>query len=102
MSSSTMCNPLARSAGVFFLAKIRFDTAENEPAKNLQTFCTICQFCYFKAELDARLRPIGLEARARRRRRRGPGGGGLEVRRPKICLLSNFDSKPVRTKKLEF
>jgi len=25
-----MCNPLARSAGVFFLAKIGADTAENE------------------------------------------------------------------------
>ena len=29
-----------------FLAKFRFDTAENEPAKNLQNyFCKICQFC---------------------------------------------------------
>ena len=38
-----MCNPLARSAGVFFLAKFRFDTAENEPAKNLQNFAKICK-----------------------------------------------------------
>ena len=30
VSSSTMCNPLARSAGVFLLAKIGADTAENE------------------------------------------------------------------------
>ena len=30
-----VCNPLARSTGVFLLAKFRFDTAENEPAKNL-------------------------------------------------------------------
>ena len=30
VSSSTMCNPLARSAGVYLLAKIGADTAENE------------------------------------------------------------------------
>ena len=33
-----MCNPLARSAGVFFVAKIGADTAENE-----QHFAEICQ-----------------------------------------------------------
>ena len=26
-----------------FLAKIRFDTVENEPAKNLQNFATFCK-----------------------------------------------------------
>ena len=26
-------------SNAYFLANIRFDTAENEPAKNLQTFC---------------------------------------------------------------
>ena len=29
-------------SNAYFLAKIRFDTAENEPAKNLQNFCEIC------------------------------------------------------------
>ena len=28
----------------YFLAKFRFDTAENEPAKNLQNFAKFCQF----------------------------------------------------------
>ena len=30
-------------SNVYFLAKFRFDTAENEPAKNLQKFCKICK-----------------------------------------------------------
>ena len=30
-------------SNAYFLAKIRFDTAENEPAKNLQKFCKILQ-----------------------------------------------------------
>ena len=35
-------------SNAYFLAKFRFDTAENEPAKNLQNYkkkCKICQFC---------------------------------------------------------
>ena len=32
-----------------FLAKFRFDTAENEPAKNLQKKCYFCQFCLTQA-----------------------------------------------------
>ena len=28
-------------SNAYFLAKFRFDTAENEPAKNLQKFCKI-------------------------------------------------------------
>ena len=31
-------------SNAYFLAKFRFDTAENEPANNLQKFCRICQF----------------------------------------------------------
>merc|ERR1712118_371152 len=30
-------------SNAYFLAKIRFDTAENEPAKNSQIFCKILQ-----------------------------------------------------------
>ena len=30
-------------SNAYFLAKFRFDTAENEPAKNLQKFCKILQ-----------------------------------------------------------
>ena len=29
-------------SNAYFLAKFRFDTAENEPAKNLQNFAKIC------------------------------------------------------------
>ena len=29
-------------SNAYFLAKFRFDTAENEPAKNLQKFAKIC------------------------------------------------------------
>ena len=30
-------------SNAYFLAKFRFDTAENEPAKNFQTSCKICK-----------------------------------------------------------
>ena len=30
-------------SNAYFLAKFRFDTAENEPAKNLQKFCQFCK-----------------------------------------------------------
>ena len=30
-------------SNAYFLAKFRFDTAENEPAKNLQKFCKMLQ-----------------------------------------------------------
>ena len=29
-------------SNAYFLANVRFDTAENEPAKNLQNFAKIC------------------------------------------------------------
>ena len=31
-------------SNAYFLAKFRFDTAENEPAKNLQNFVKFCKF----------------------------------------------------------
>ena len=30
-------------SNAYFLAKFRFDTAENEPAENLQTFANFCK-----------------------------------------------------------
>ena len=30
-------------SNAYFLAKFRFDTAENEPVKNLQNFCKFCK-----------------------------------------------------------
>ena len=38
----------------YFLAKIRFDTAENEPAKNLQKFCKILQILPILQNVDIR------------------------------------------------
>ena len=36
-------------SNAYFLAKIRFDTAENEPAKNLQKFAKFWNyFCQFR------------------------------------------------------
>ena len=37
----------------YFLAKFRFDTAENEPAKNLQNFAKFANFAIF-ADPDPR------------------------------------------------
>ena len=70
-------------SNAYFLAKFRFDTAENEPAKNLQKFAKFANF----ANIGAALR--GPEARdadgggagqvplggARRARVRGAAGG---------------------------
>ena len=57
-------------SNAYFLAKFRFDTAENEPAKNLQNFakfckknCKICKICQFWSQNKHRPPP-----RARRRR----------------------------------
>ena len=43
-------------SNAYFLAKFRFDTAENEPAKNLQTFAKFWKLlpCYLP-EVHARL-----------------------------------------------
>ena len=49
-------------SNAYFLAKFRFDTAENEPAKNLQKFakiCKICQFCSLSRSFLARLPAAG-------------------------------------------
>ena len=42
-------------SSAYFLAKFRFDTAENEPAKNLQTFAKFANFRLLR--LDGRLAP---------------------------------------------
>ena len=43
----------------YFLAKIGADTAENEPAKNLQNFAKFCKFANF-ADPDTRADPGGM------------------------------------------
>ena len=44
-------------SNAYFLAKFRVDTAENEPAKNLQNFAKICHFLngLFQKRLQATL-----------------------------------------------
>jgi hypothetical protein len=45
-----------------FFAKFRFDTAENEPAKNLQNFAKIANFADPKDDEREGRRPAGDEA----------------------------------------
>ena len=46
-------------SNAYFLAKFRFDTAENEPAKHLQNFANFSNFCGREADV------VGLRPRAR-------------------------------------
>ena len=55
-------------SNAYFLAKFRIDTAENEPAKNLQNFAKILQ------NLPIQL-AVGKGPRPRGRTRRGGGRG---------------------------
>ena len=81
-------------SNAYFLAKFRFDTAKNEPAKNLQKFkickiiCQICQICLGttgrepaaaeagppRGLLPGRPGRPGRRLRARRRGARGQAG----------------------------
>ena len=64
-------------SNAYFLAKIRFDTAENEPAKNLQKFANFCKkiskfsckncVVQFSATRKNRLPSGGRRSRGRRR-----------------------------------
>ena len=49
-------------SNAYFLAKFRFDTAENEPAKNLQNFFKICQFSRPRARGELRRRNAAFKA----------------------------------------
>ena len=42
-------------SNAYFLAKFRFDTAENEPAKNLQNFAKFANFAEAEAGRSPRL-----------------------------------------------
>ena len=72
-------------SNAYFLAKFRFDTAENEPAKNLQNFANFPNFAnQLSKKVGGRRSPLrrpraGLEARRLRDRLRG---GRLWPRRP--------------------
>ena len=62
-------------SNAYFLAKFRFDTAENEPAKNLQNFRKISKNAFSKRvrrTLCTQLECPGWARRQRRRRATGP------------------------------
>ena len=71
-------------SNAYFLAKIRFDTAENEPAKNLQHFANFPNFANFH---PCPCRSVGAAATARHRapgrcKDRAVQEGGLEQQMP--------------------
>ena len=67
-------------SNAYFLAKFRFDTAENEPAKNLQNLRKF-KICQIFANLL--LTSAVPRLRARGRRRRGARGGARAVPEPR-------------------
>ena len=60
-------------SNAYFLAKFRFDTAENEPAKNLQNFANFPNF----ARIPKKKAPGG---QRERERRHAEAAGGEELR----------------------
>ena len=60
-------------SNAYFLAKIRFDTAENEPAKNLQNF-RIFEKCIFEKWCVHHAQVRMLEAQPKHAPLRGPRG----------------------------
>ena len=61
-----------------FLAKFRFDTAENEPAKNLQNFANFSNFAAQQAGADRARITSPTEAYRPRR-------AGLKARSVRVC-----------------
>ena len=72
-------------SNAYFLAKFRFDTAENEPAKNLQNFAKFARIllilltCSWRAQADLR-GPGGLPRDGGRGLHRGRGRGAFRQR----------------------
>ena len=77
-------------SNAYFLAKFRFDTAENEPAKNLRNFAKFGKFCHFCAsgrqrasgEEGEQAAAAGLGAEEVGERLDGPLAGEGHVGRP--------------------
>ena len=81
-------------SNAYFLEKIRFDTAENEPAKNLQKICkfhfkfakhfqNILRILAVFAPARIRISTVSLEMRTSRRRQKK---GGRRVHRVDVLL----------------
>ena len=89
-------------SNAYFLAKFRFGTAENEPAKNLQILLILSNFPNFADARRRAARPARRSPGAPRRRRpgrRGRPGGSSRARpreaREKACPL--FSLQILRT-----
>ena len=73
-------------SNAYFLAKLRFDTAENEPAKNLQKFLIFIKFARFANFAPSKIPARGPRPEADRPRRggapagRGPSSTGASAR----------------------
>ena len=80
-------------SNAYFLAKFRFDTAENEPAKNLQKFAKFANFADPNPLTPAAIspadrkafRPSTPSARSARSRSRGLGTFDAEALRPALA-----------------
>ena len=68
-------------SNAYFLAKFRFDTAENEPAKNLQNFAKIANF--------ANPNPLTITLVGTRASMLRPPPAGAQLRRESAGKLGN-------------
>ena len=82
-------------SNAYFLAKFRFDTAENEPAKNLQNFANFPNFA------DPNPLSLGahLDGLRLRRRRRLVGVGKLVAFRYLLGLVHNVANIKIEAQK---
>ena len=75
-------------SNAYFLAKFRFDTAENEPAKNLQNFANFPNFANPNAHVARRRGPLAREPRGPRDRALDRRGLPRRARRARRLSLS--------------
>ena len=74
-------------SNAYFLAKFRFDTVENEPAKNMQNFTKNYKICQFREQGVHPRGRHGPDRAARLGLRLGRGEGGLHRRgRARLAL----------------
>ena len=88
-------------SNAYFLAKFRFDTAENEPAKNLQNFAN---FPNSRPQLQS-LQPAQADFRAGARRDAGLGSASQRASVGKIsakCCSFSAVSAPIFARKYAF
>ena len=85
-------------SNAYFLAKFRLDTAENEPAKNLQKFANFADPNPLTDE--GRLQPVDVLGGTRGRRGRRPGGERGDAAQPRAQL--ELDPAVALTRHLQF